>query len=219
MHIRAFIPTAEAFGWEGAPEHKTRIVEMANGRDRRNAEWDQPRHSFSVGFNNIKVGAYTPIKQMHLVCRGRLHPFLYRDRLDSTATNELFAVAQPGQTEFQLLKLSEMDGVFYQRYVYALYRPNPSNPAEAQTVDPVITVDASPAMGFTFDHDRGIAISPSPMVGGEVLRWSGEFALWVRFDNDRLPFSIENKSGGEFVVSGSVELLETAAPALIGSPT
>ena len=50
------------------------------------------------------------------------------------------------------------------------------------------------------------------MVGGEILRWSGSFSVWVRFDNDRLPFSIDSRSGGDFVVNGSVDLLEMPPP-------
>lgn len=217
MHLRAFIPTCEAFGWEGGPSQKTRIIEMANKRERRNAEWDQPRHFFSVGFSNIKPADYAPIKQMHLACRGGLHAFLYRDRLDSSANNELLAVAQAGQQEFQMVKTSVVDSVVYQRFIYALYEPNPSNPGQAIASDPVVSVDGVVSTGFTFDHDRGIAIADSPMSGGEVLRWSGKFALWVRFDNDRLPFSIDNKSGGEFIINGSVELVEVDAPIEEGS--
>lgn len=43
---------------------------MANGRERRNGDWDQPRHRFTAPFMNISKEAYRQIKQMHLVCKG-----------------------------------------------------------------------------------------------------------------------------------------------------
>lgn len=210
-YIRSFIPTCEAFGWTGGPGFKTDVVQLLSGREVRNASWANAQHFYSLPFRNILHSLYRPIKQMHLVCRGRLHCFLYRDRADSQASNEIFAVAEPGQTVFQLSKISTMDGVSYQRNVYALYEPDEDG-ATAVAVDPEITIDDSPASSFTVDHDRALVTFSSPMTGGEVLRWSGPFAVWVRFDNDRLPFTIDNKSRGEFVLNGSIDLLEMFPP-------
>lgn len=216
-YLHAYIPTCEAFGWSGGPEFKTRIVEMSNGRDRRNADWAQPRHNYILPFQNITPEGYIGIKQTHLTARGMLHAFLYRDRLDFTAVNQLLGVAEAGQSEFQLSKLSVLDGVAYQRNVYALYQPDPDDPAQAVEVTPQITVNGSPAGGWTFDRDRGLAFPPSPMTGGEIVRWSGEFSIWVRFNQDGLPFSIDNKHADQFIINGQVELIETAAPILVVS--
>lgn len=211
-YIRAYIQACEAYGWNGGPEHKTRISQLAGSlRERRNAQWQQPQHFFSLPFQNITQPQYAPIKQMHMNRRGRWGVFLYADRLDRTLDNEVFAVADAGQTEFQLSKWSVIEGVSYQREIYALYRPLDDGSAEDAT--PTITVDGSPAVDMTVDHDRGILIFDTPMTGGEILRATTDcFSLWVRFDNDRLPFSIDNKSGGEFVVNGSVDLLEMPPP-------
>jgi uncharacterized protein (TIGR02217 family) len=211
-YIRTYIPACETFGWNGGPEFKTRRVEMANGRERRNGDWSQPRHSFILPFANIDPGTYAGIKQTHLLMRGMLHNFLYQDRLDFAAENELFAVAAAGQDEFQPSKLTTQDGVSYQRNVYALYVPAEPLAAEAVQSTPQITVDGAPASGWTFDYDRGLAFPPAPMVGDEVLRWSGQFSLWVRFNQDALPFSIDNKSQSGFAINGQVELMEYAAP-------
>ena len=107
-----------------------------------------------------------------------------------------------------------IDGVEYQRRVYAMYRPNPADSGEALEVTPTVTVGGTPTTAFSTDYDRGLITFDSPMSGDEVIRWSAPcFSLWVRFDNDRLPFSIDNKSGSEFVVNGTVELLEIPPPA------
>ena len=220
-YVQAYIKTCEAYGWSGGPGFNTRIVPKLNGRERRNADWDQPQHSYEVPFQNITQPLYAPIKQMHLHRRGAWGVFLYRDRLDWQAEDELFAVAEAGQDEFQLAKTSVIDGVAYLRYVYALYVPDPASSAssyqEAADSDVAITVDGTPTSAYTLDRDRGTVLFDPPMAGGEVLRWSGTFSLWVRFQNDKLPFSIDNRSGGQYVTNGSVQLLEMPPPELTES--
>lgn len=212
-YLRAYIAACEGYGWEGGPEFKTTIVQLQNGRENSNADWVLPRHFFSVPFNNIRKGRYASIKQMHMNRRGRWGKFLYRDRLDYEATDEVFAVAEAGQDTFQLAKVSTIDGVSYLRHVFALYVPEPAG--DAQDAPFTLTVNGTPTTAFTLDRDRGLVILDSPAAGGEVLAWSGAFSLWVRFDNDRLPFSIDNRTGGaagEYVVNGQVDLLECPPP-------
>lgn len=211
-YLKAYIPACEAYGWEGGPEHRTRIVQLRSGRERRNAEWVQPQHFFSLPFQNISQPQYAPIKQMHMNRQGRLGVFLYQDRSDFTADDDLFAVAEAGQTTFQLGKWSIIEGVSYYRNVTALYTPNPDGTAANSTI--LITSNGSPAPAHTLDRDRGIVVFDAPLSGGQTLRWSGEFSLWVRFDNDRLPFSIDNRSGQDYVMNGQVDLLEMPPPAV-----
>ena len=209
-YLRAYIPACEGYGWEGGPEFSTRIVRMASGRERRNAEWSQPQHFYAIPFANLTQTQYAPIKQMHLNRRGRWGCFLFRDRLDDYASNETFAVAEAGQTEFQLSKWSVIDGVAYHNEINAIYLPGDDGSAEEAPIS--ITVDGDPAGDHTIDRDRGIVTFDSAPGEGAILRWTGGFSRWVRFDQDRLPFSIDNKSRGEFVVNGGVELLEQPPP-------
>ena len=209
-YLRAYIRACEGYGWEGGPEFSTRIVRMANGRERRNAEWSQPQHFYAVPFANLVQSQYAPIKQMHLNRRGRWGCFLFRDRLDDYADDEAFAVAEAGQTEFQLAKWSVIDGVSYHNEINAIYLPNDDGSAQSNTIE--ITVDGNPAGSHVIDRDTGIVTFDAAPGDGAILRWTGGFSRWVRFDQDRLPFSIDNKSGGEFVVNGGVELLEQPPP-------
>lgn len=217
MYLRKYIPACETFGWVGGPEFFTRIVEMRNGRERRNAEWANARHRFQLPYGNLSSADYAKIKSHHLVCRGRLHNFLYQDRLDHVAQAAVFGVAEPGQTTFQLGKTSELDGVSYFREVNCLYRPDP-NPPEDQPgasieVVPIVMVDGTPTTAFSIDPDTGAGEFDSPLTGGEVLTWSGEFSIWVRYDNDHLPWSIDNRfASGPYAISGTVDLIEMPPP-------
>lgn len=211
-HLRAYIAACEGFGWAGGSEFETRIVTVGR-RERRNANWEQPRHKFTLPFLNIGASDYASIKQMHLTCRAKLHGFLYRDRLDSTADAEQFGVGDGVEDTFQLSKLSVVDGVSYQRNVYALYAPDAADPATAVESTPTITIDGTPTAAFTVDPDRGEVVFDTPPANGAVLRWSGSFSIWVRFDQDWLPFSIDNRRGNnDYARNGQVDLIEIPEP-------
>ena len=202
MYLRAFIEACEAFGWVGGPEFKTLIVPMANKRERRNAEWAEGRHRYSMPFQNLNAEQYASIRQMFQVCRGQLHAFLYRDPLDNTATDEPFAFGDGTRETFQLSKISTIDGVSYVRNIYAF----------GDDDDVTAEVAGSPAT-FTLDRDRGLITFDSPPGDMEAITWSGPFAVWVRFANDWLPFSIDNRLGaGDYARNGTVDLIEIAAP-------
>jgi|SRR5690349_1012765 len=215
MYLKAFIPACEGYGFAGGPEFKTRIRALANGRERRNADWSQERNRYTLPFNNISPRDYTGIRNMFQTCQGMLHAFLYRDPLDYEADGEVFGSGDGIRKEFQLIKVSAIDGVIYRREVHALYVPGDFDPTtnstEADDASIVITVNGTPT-AVTLDRDRGtVLFAVAPSIGA-VLRWSGEFSTWVRFDTDWLPFSIDNRRAGQFSHNGQVSLLELPPP-------
>ena len=213
-YLRAYIKATQSWGWSGGAEFSTRIVERINGRENRNADWSNARHKYSLSFQHLPKEVYRNVKRHHLVTQGALRPFLFRDGLDDIASDDLFAVATAGQQEFQLLCASTIDGITYERKVFALYAESPSSPGVAVAATPVVKVDDIEASGWVFDYDRGLATAPAPMAGGEVLTWSGAFSVWVRFEQDWLPFSYDEPNG----IYGSIDLLEVPPPVVIGSP-
>lgn len=40
-HLNAYLAPCPGFGWQGGPVFNTRFRGMANGPERRNANWDQ----------------------------------------------------------------------------------------------------------------------------------------------------------------------------------
>ncbi|MBN8747344.1 MAG: DUF2460 domain-containing protein [Variovorax sp.] len=201
-YLDAHIEQCPAYGWQGGPQFKTVIVPMASGRERRNADWANPRHVFSLPFRNIKRASYAKIKQMHLVCRGMLHSFKFKDKLDYQAKGEVFAQGDGVTTTFQLRKISQIGGVSYTRDTYVIYP------------GAVIRVGGTPT-AVTIDADRGLITFASPPADGAVLSGDWEFGLWVRFNQDDLPFSIEAGNGvGDKFISGTVDLIEVPPPPL-----
>lgn len=215
-YVRAYIAACEAYGWEGGPEFSTAVVQLRSGRERRNAQWAQPRFYFSLPFQNISSReSYASIYQMFMAMRGKWGTFLYRHPTVNEADDELFAVAEAGQTTFQLGKWSIVEGVTFYHEVHALYAPASDGTADEPQVD--ITVDGSPAGTHAIDRDTGILEFDTPMTGGEIIRWSGEFSFWVRFDNDRLPFTIDNRNRDDYILNGQIDLLEMPPPPVLDS--
>lgn len=209
-YFRAYIPGCPAYGWTGGPEFKTRVVELLNGRERRNAMRRQPRHGYTLPFQNISQQQYAQIKSFHLTCMGMLHAFLYQDPLDFTADNAEFAIADGVSTTYQLAKLSVVDGVSYLRNVYAITR-SPTNPE--LPLDLAVTVNGSPVT-VTADVDRGTVTFSAPPANGAILRGTYTFDVWVRFNQDSLPWNIDNRRSDGFAVNGSVDLIEVPPPPL-----
>lgn len=208
-YIRAYIPACEGFGWTGGPGFSTTIVTKRNGRERRNADWAQPQHSYSLPFNALTQEAYAPVKEMHLNRRGAWGVFLHQDRLDSSADEDQFGVGDGEQTVFQLAKRSVLDGVAYQRSVYALY--NPREDGSSAQAEPVVKISGV-ATPVTVDYDRGLVQFASAPPALATLTWTGDFSLWVRFVSDKLPFTIFDKGAAGFYVQGSIDLLEMPPP-------
>jgi uncharacterized protein (TIGR02217 family) len=193
-YLDAYLEPCPGYGWQGGDGFKTLITEMANGRERRNAEISQARHQYQAPYNNITKEAYRNIKTMHLVCRGMLRAFKFRDELDFEAENEVFGQGNGVRTEFQLLKQSIIDGVPYQRNVYAIETAS-------------VRVNGTPT-SVTIDYDRGLVVFSVAPANLSILTWTGTFAVWVRFNQDYLPFSIDSLNA----VNGSVDLIEVQPP-------
>lgn len=196
MYLNAYISPCPAYGWAGAPGFQTRIVTLSTGRERRNADWAQPRHRYTISFLNITKEEHLAIKKMVMACRGMLHTFRFVDQLDHTATDDTFGIGDGTKTEFQLGKFSIVDGLEYYREVYAL----PS--------DPTIKVEGSVESGVTIDQDRGIVTFDSAPANGAVLKWTGSFDMWVRFNADYSPFTLDAPNA----VNGQIDLMEDAPP-------
>lgn len=211
VYVRNYIKECEAYGWEGGPEYSTEVVQMHNKAEKRNARWSQSRFFASLPFMNLRTSRYVNILDMFEDRMGQWGAFLYRNPLRYQAVDMPFGIGDGAETQFQLSYTSIIAGRERRRNVYALYIPEEDSSGEASPSEVVAYVDGVET-SVTVDHDRGIVIFDVAPENGAVLTWDGEFSHWVRFNNDRLPFSIDNISGDELVTNGSVDLIEVNPP-------
>lgn len=215
-HIREYIRACEAYGWEGGPEFRTNITTMVNKAEKRNADWSQSRFFASLPFMNVRPDAYQNILDMFEDRMGRWGAFLYRNPATHVADDAVFGTGDGTKTLFQLGVMVGRPGRERFRNVYALYVPDLNSDGEASEADITVYVNGTPTT-VTIDHDRGtVEFSVAPTNGAE-LSWSGPYSHWVRFDNDRLPFSIDSQSQDGYHFNGSVDLIGVLPPPVLTS--
>jgi uncharacterized protein (TIGR02217 family) len=186
-----------AFGWQGGPMGRTRIRSLRNQHERRNVESDLMRHSFILPFQNIRDEEYLAyLKAAHAAMYAMAHSFLVKDWLDHAVTAQALGPAPAGTEAVQLAK------------TYAFGPAVRSRPITKPVAGAVIYQNGSPKAGV-LDTLTGLFAPDTSWIEGAAVSWSGEFRVPVRFNNDFLPFSIDNNLGtGQHVVGGSVELIE-----------
>lgn len=191
--INAELDLCPGYGWQVQPEFNTLIKQLRSGRERRRSLWEYVKHQYALPFNNITDDDYlNHLKSVFLVCRGSAESFLVKDHSDYLASNEAFGAGDGVATMFDLYVVKVFGAANYARRIF--YPVNPvfyvnGSPVSATVTDGVVTFDSAPG-------------------DGDVLSWSGEFRVPVRFATDTFPMTIDNRSGNNYVMNGSVELIE-----------
>lgn len=205
-YLKAYLNPTMSFGWKGGGMFSTDKDQLRSGRERRNAGWSQPKRKISAPYQMLSDAAWRDIEEMHEVCMGMLHCFLFHVSRFDKATNDEFGIGDGTQTQFQLARFAQRGGLKFYRDVHALFRPDGTGGATA--VVPVITVGGVPTTDFTVDYGTGVVTFNSAPAPGAVLRWSGPYSHWVRFDQDWLPFSFDEPNG----TFGDLDLYQADPP-------
>lgn len=183
-----------AYGSEFGHEYSTRIVRLKSGVERRNAEWSFPLGKYAVIYNNLDAADHAAVIAAHHACMGSLIGFRFKDFSDYTATDNNVGTGTGSPTEYQLRRAYTMGSITQYRPIY--------KPVE-DTV--VIKVDGEVDETATVDYETGIVAVDAEI--GEVITWSGQFDVPVRFASDEIGFAYNNYSGGPILTS-NVDLVE-----------
>ena len=191
--INAELDICPSFGWQGGPEFNTMVKQLRNGHERRRSLWQEAKHHYILPFQNITNAAYLmELKSAFMAARGSAESFLVKDNSDYIADAESFGAGDGVETAFDLYIVRTFGSAYYARRI--LY-----------PVDAVFYVDGVPVAATFFDGRVVFAVPPDD---GAVLSWSGEFRVAVRFASDAFPMTIDDRSGADLMMNGSVELRE-----------
>lgn len=181
-----------AYGSEFGHRYRTRINELRSGVERRNGEWERPLGRYSIVYQNLRQDDANTVVAAHHACMGRLIGFRFKDWADYQADDEVLGFGTGAVQELQLVKTYQFGSLSNTRNIY---KPVPS-----------ITVyeNGSP-IAASVDYTTGI-VTITATLGAEIT-WSGEFDVPVRFADDEMSFSIDNRSG-DYILNNDVELLE-----------
>lgn len=186
-----------AFGFQCGPTFKTTVVTMKNGREARNADWSQAKHKATAQFNALTEAQFLYLKDLCLSCRGMAYAFLFRDWTDYKATDAQFGVGDGVTKTFQLSKTSSLPGGT--PYIRTIRAPD---------AGVVVKVAGTVTAASVSSADGSVVFTTAPAAGA-VLTWTGTYHIVMRFDSDDLLATIVDKSNGQFILSGSVDLLES----------
>ena len=198
-------PIDIALDSEGGPSRLTDVIELASGREVRNARRSASRRRYNAGSGVKSLDDLAEIIAFFEARGGRLHSFRWRDPLDfssaspsqaPSATDQPLGVGDGVTTVFQLIKRYESGGVVSER---TINKPVDGSVRVAANGVPVDPADVSVGL------DTGQVTFASAPAVGVVLTAGFEFDTPVRFDTDDLRVSLAAFRAGE---APSVPLIE-----------
>lgn len=87
------LPIGVDLEWLSAPAFSTRVTRLANGKERRNIEWDGALGRAVLHYNDRHANEWNDIAEMFQICMGRAYSFKVRDpRKFEAAVGEGFFV-------------------------------------------------------------------------------------------------------------------------------
>lgn len=193
-------PDDIAYGSRGGPMYNTSIFTGSSGLEKRNINWQFPKHRYDVGYGARDTDKlYTLIEYFHSVL-GPGIGFRYKDfgdykscRVTETPTgNDQPVAAIDGSTTIYQLIKQYKTGLLAQNRI--IQKPIPDT--VIVTVGGV--VQEEPA-DYTLDTSTGIITfvnSQSP----SSIRWGGLFDVPCRFEDDSLPIAYDDFEHGNIQV-------------------
>ncbi|CDZ37511.1 DUF2460 domain-containing protein [Neorhizobium galegae] len=202
-------PLRLALGATGGPVRRTDIVNLSNGREKRNQRWRDSRRSYDAGSGVKSLTDLYAVLEFFEARGGQLYGFRFRDPVDWTscapgeavsATDQVIGTGDGETVAFQLVKTYADGGG---RWTRRIVKP------VAGTV--VVSVDgvAEPAEAWSVDAAAGIvtfAAGHVPPVGAAV-RAGYEFDVPVRFDTDRIDVNLAHFDAGHIPTIPLTEVL------------
>lgn len=199
-------PDNIAFGATVGPTYLTVVTPVYSGRDGRIPAWSQSRVRFDVGRRAMNAADTSALDAFFRTVKGRAYGFRIKDWTDyvvTTAQGVLLPFLMPPQATavYQLAKFYVSGALSETRLIQ---KPVPGTVAVYKNGTPIAT-------GLTLDTTTGlVTISPTPL-DTDVLSWSGQFDVPVRFDADEMKKQIMDRNGpnGDLLVNwDSIPIVE-----------
>lgn len=194
--ITAILDEEVNYGFEGGPEYKTNVIDLENRFEERDSAWKYPKHKYSANLGNLNDVARERVIKIFHACRGRRHSFMFLDYNDYQAIDEVVNTFIGTLNPIQLYKTYTFGNAYTIRPITAL------NGSEC-----VVKTIAGVTIAGTFDVLTG-QFTPTDPWPAATAKWSGEFYVWVRFEDDYTSMTIANWSQN----TADISLVEDVVP-------
>lgn len=191
--IEKSLPTTMRRNLSVAPTFQTGIVSLRGGGEFRTSRWSDPLRAFETGYAHRSTETLEDeITSFVYEMKGSFYGFRAKDWSDYQCTNEQIATGNGTDYYFRMQK----------SYGDVLRRILKPIGFKAQ-----VFVNSVPAGvdDFFIDEKNGVVVFRDPPTSGDVITWSGEFDVPVRFDEDAVALIMRYKDVGE---SGPIGLRE-----------
>lgn len=200
-------PLAVSFGATGGPERKNEIVQLASGREKRNARVALSRRSYDAGTGVRSLDDLYDVLAFFEARRGSLCAFRFRDPFDMKscrpdvapgALDQTLGAGDGTRASFPLVKNYGEGALAYARPVV--------KPVSGTLRVAVAGDEASPA-DFSFDDAAGAVVFATSAVpaAGQAVTAGYEFDVPVRFDTERIEIGLHSFKAGQIP---SIPLME-----------
>jgi uncharacterized protein (TIGR02217 family) len=178
-YINQLLDEEVAYGFEGGPEYNTTIVDLDNSLEQRDSKWIYPRHKYSASFDNMDDAPKEAVIEIFHAVRGRRHAFKFKDWNDYVVVDEPVLVAAGTMNPIQLYK------------TYAFGEAFTIRPIQAVSEDTVVKDNVGATVAGTLNTELGM-FTPAANWAATPYTWTGEFYVWVRFQDDYNAFTINS---------------------------
>ena len=193
-------PISISFGATGGPEHRTEIVQLASGHEKRNARLSQSRRRFDAGTGVRSADDLYEVLSFFEARRGSLTAFRFRDPFDmkscapADAVSPLDQVLGTGDGATRRFGLVKAYGTGADTYLRAIMLPVAGTLRVA-----VASVEAVSGAEFAFDAGTGEVVFDAGAIPGtgDVITAGYEFDVPVRFDSAELSLSLTAFRAGQ----------------------
>lgn len=192
-------PTLISWGAGGGPEFNTDIIVLGSGFEKRNSNWEEARHKFTVSHNFKNQSQLDELIEFFMSRKGMARGFRFRDWSDYKLELESIGVGDGVETEFQIKK-TYTNSVSQVRNITKIVTQSDSDAiatehgSSASTwevrVNSVLQTEGG-GSDYVVDRDTGVITFNSPVTNTHVITVSGEFDVPVRFDTDRMARTID----------------------------
>lgn len=179
-----------ALGFTETTKWNTVVVAKSGGREVRNARWAAPRRSYELPYAPLPIDSVKAIVAFFNDERGMHRTWLLKSVFDCLVENEAAGIGNGMETDFQVVKS------------YGTISPysRPITEIKADTL--VATVNGTPVS--IYSETAGLVTLDGAPSMGEIVRFSCQFYVPVRFDTDEIKVTAILPTGSAAEVTHAV---------------
>lgn len=166
-------------GSMSTPAFSTTVKQLRGGGEYRSRNWAHPLRNFEIAYGSRTKERIEAELQTFMfdVAVGSFNGFRARDWSDYTATNEQLGVGDGTTYWFRFYKR-------YANYQRRIMKPDPS------TVTIYVNGGVVDPDTWAIDADNGVVVFLNAPATNDIISWTGEFHVPVRFMEDTLPVNM-----------------------------